>query len=39
MLGFIIGFLSGGLVGVITMCLCTAAGQADKCDNCTGMDK
>ncbi len=37
MLGFVIGFLSGGLVGVITMCLCIAAGQADE--NMSNSDK
>ena len=37
MLGFVIGFLSGGLVGVITMCLCTAAEQADE--NMSNSDK
>ena len=39
MLGFIIGLLAGGTAGAITMCLCTAAGQADKRENCTGLDK
>lgn len=39
MLGFLIGLLVGGIAGVITMCLCTAAGQADKHKNCTGSDK
>ncbi len=29
MLGFIIGLLAGGISGVFTMCLCTAA-EADK---------
>ncbi len=39
MLGFIIGLIVGGTVGVITMALCTAAGQADKCENCTGSEE
>lgn len=39
MSGFIIGLFIGGLTGVFTMCLCTAAGQADKRKNCTGKDK
>jgi hypothetical protein len=39
MLGFILGLLVGGTVGVITMCLCTAAGQVDKRENYTGLDK
>ena len=39
MLGFIIGLIVGGTVGVITMCLCAAARQADKHENCTGSDK
>jgi hypothetical protein len=37
MLGFIIGLLAGGTVGVITMCLCTAAKQADE--NMSNSDK
>lgn len=39
MSGFIIGLFIGGLTGVFAMCLCTAAGQADKCKNCTVKDK
>ncbi|MBR4363096.1 MAG: DUF3789 domain-containing protein [Ruminococcus sp.] len=30
MLGFILGSLFGGTVGVFTMCLCTAASSADN---------
>ena len=30
MVGFIIGLLAGGTAGVFTMCLCTAAKQADE---------
>ncbi|WP_177443181.1 DUF3789 domain-containing protein [Ruminococcus sp.] len=37
MLGFIIGLLVGGLAGVIIMCLCTAAKQADE--NMSNSDK
>jgi len=33
MLGFIIGSLFGGSVGVVTMCMCTAAKQADRKNN------
>ncbi|MCR5167300.1 MAG: DUF3789 domain-containing protein [Oscillospiraceae bacterium] len=29
---FILGFLAGGFVGVLTMCLCVASGKADKND-------
>lgn len=30
MLQFIAGAMFGGFVGVVTMCLCTAAGESDK---------
>ncbi len=30
MLGFILGSMFGGTVGVFTMCLCTAASRADE---------
>lgn len=39
MLGFLIGLVIGGAVGVLTTCLCVAAGQANKRKNCTGSDK
>ena len=39
MLGFLIGFVIGGAIGMFTTCLCVAAGQADKRKNCTGLDK
>ena len=39
MLEFIIGLIIGGTAGVFTMALCTAAGQADKRENCTDSDK
>ena len=39
MLGFIIGLIIGGTVGVFAMDLCIAAGQADKRENCTDSDK
>ncbi|MEI2988505.1 MAG: DUF3789 domain-containing protein [Oscillospiraceae bacterium] len=39
MLGFFIGLIIGGTVGLFVMCLCTAAGQSDKRENCTDSDK
>ena len=39
LVGFLIGLLVGGTVGVITMCLCTAAGQADKYENYTDSEE
>lgn len=30
MLSFLLGCMTGGAVGVVTMCLCTAAGDADR---------
>jgi len=30
MIGFIIGTMFGGCVGVVVMCLCRAAGDADR---------
>ncbi|MBR1422400.1 MAG: DUF3789 domain-containing protein [Ruminococcus sp.] len=33
MLMFILGTFFGGLAGVVTMCLCTAASDADKTIN------
>lgn len=30
MVGFIIGLLSGGFVGICVMCLCNAASKADS---------
>ncbi|MBR6045329.1 MAG: DUF3789 domain-containing protein [Ruminococcus sp.] len=30
MLGFLFGALFGGAVGVTTMCLCSAASEADR---------
>ncbi len=38
MIGFILGTFFGGIVGVFAMCLCKAAGQADKM-NCTDHDE
>lgn len=35
MLGFFIGLIIGGTVGMFVMCLCTAAGQAEKSENHT----
>ncbi len=39
MLGFVIGLFVGGTVGVTTMSLCIAAGQADERENCTDSDR
>lgn len=39
MLGFIIGLIIGGTAGVFTMALCTAAGQADECENYTSSEE
>ena len=30
MLTFLAGLMAGGVVGVVTMCLCVAAGNADR---------
>lgn len=30
MIQFLSGTLFGGLIGIVAMCLCTAAGEADK---------
>lgn len=30
MIQFIAGTMFGGLIGIVAMCLCTAAGEADK---------
>ncbi|MCD8328684.1 MAG: DUF3789 domain-containing protein [Ruminococcus sp.] len=30
MIGFIVGFFVGGMVGVITMCLCFMASRSDE---------
>lgn len=30
MLGYIIAFFAGGIVGVLTMCCCQIAGRADR---------
>lgn len=35
MLGFILGSIFGGTAGMFVMCLCTAAGKAEKCENHT----
>ena len=39
MLVFFIGLFVGAFIGMTVMCLCTAAGQADKYENRTGKDK
>lgn len=35
MIGFILGSMFGGTIGVAAMCLCMAAGRADREINCT----
>ncbi len=35
MLGFILGSIFGGTVGVFTICLCKVASDADRCMNHT----
>lgn len=39
MLGFIIGLIIGGTSGVLTMCLCRAASEADKCMDSTDSEE
>ncbi|MCI8777336.1 MAG: DUF3789 domain-containing protein [Oscillospiraceae bacterium] len=39
MLGFFIGLIIGGTVGMFVMCLCAAARQSAKRENCTDSDK
>lgn len=39
MIGFIVGCMVGGMVGIFTMCLCRAASDADKCMDSTDSDK
>ena len=39
MLGFIIGLMVGVTTGVFTMCLCTAASDADKCMDYTDSEE
>ncbi len=34
-LGFVLGSIFGGTVGLFTICLCKAASDADKCMNQT----
>ncbi|MCM1270240.1 MAG: DUF3789 domain-containing protein [Ruminococcus flavefaciens] len=36
---FILGCFTGGIIGVFAMCLCQAAGQADRELNCTEFDE
>ena len=38
MIGFILGSMFGGTVGVVAMCLCVAAGQADREMGCTDFE-
>ena len=37
-LGFILGSIFGGTIGVFAMCLCKAASDADKCMNQTDFE-
>ena len=39
MIGFIIGCMVGGTVGIFTMCLCRTAAEADKCMDSTDFEK
>lgn len=39
MIGFIVGCMVGGTIGIFTMCLCIAASDADKCMDSTDSDK
>ncbi len=39
MLGFLIGLMVGGTMGVLTTCLCTAASEADRCMDSTDCDE
>lgn len=39
MIGFIFGTLFGGIVGILAMCLCRVASDADKCMDYTDSDK
>jgi hypothetical protein len=37
-IGFVIGFFVGSLFGMVSMCLCIAAGEADEREKCTEKD-
>ncbi len=39
MIGFIVGCMFGGTVGIFTMCLCRVASDADKCMDSTDFEK
>lgn len=39
MINFFIGCLVGSTIGIFAMCLCTAAGQADKRENYTDKNR
>lgn len=39
MIGFLIGCVVGGTVGMTVICLCVAAGQADKEMNLTDSEQ
>lgn len=38
MIGFIIGSMVGGTIGVFATCLCVAAGRADRGMDCTNFE-
>lgn len=39
MIGFIVGCMVGGTVGIFTICLCRVASEADKCMDSTDFEK
>lgn len=39
MIGFLIGCVVGGTIGVVAMCCCVAAKEADKGLDCTDSDE
>ena len=39
MIGFIVGCIVGGTVGIFTMCLCRVASEADKCMDSTDFEE
>lgn len=39
MIGFIVGCMVGGTVGILTMCFCRVASEADKCMDSTDFEE
>lgn len=39
MIAFILGCMTGGIVGVVTMCLCAASGSCSREEDRRGMTK